>query len=82
MQLYDPLKLSFHSPLVSVPPFRFLYCFKSDFNDEKSKVGLFKKKIKTSYCAVHHPLYPYPFLSVYLVGFSGAKACLGIKMLH
>ena len=32
------------------PPFTYLHCFKSDFNNVKSKAGLFKEKnIKTSY---------------------------------
>ena len=41
-------------PSVSVSPFGYLRCFKSDFDAVKSKVNLLNKNIKTSYC-VHLP---------------------------
>ena len=68
MPLYIPPNSVSIPPAVSVPPFSYLQCFKSDVDDVKSRVGLFKKMIKTICCMVLQPLYPYPFLSVCVFG--------------
>ena len=64
MSLYDPQTQFPHStpPLVFVPPFSYLQWFKLDPNDVKSKVGLLKKKIYTSYFVVLIACIYTPFL--------------------
>ena len=49
-----PTPPEWSSPSVSLPPFGYLRCFKSDIDAVKCNFGLLNEQIKTSYCVFSH----------------------------